>query len=145
MFKAIQPEAIQEVAMKILVGYDGSTAARLALQLAGKRARMWGAKIEVVNCMARKRELEYEDIQRLEHKLARELHDQCGADGTQYETHLLISGRQPGEDLVQFAEHNKIDEIVIGLKKRSKAGKLLFGSTAQYVILNAPCPVVSVK
>ena len=60
MFNAVEPEAIQEVAMKILVGYDGSTAARLALQLAGKRARIWGAKIEVVNCMVRKRELEYE-------------------------------------------------------------------------------------
>jgi nucleotide-binding universal stress UspA family protein len=40
---------------------------------------------------------------------------------------------------------HKIDEIVIAVKKRSKAGKWLFGSTAQYVIFNAPCPVVSVK
>ena len=62
-----------------------------------------------------------------------------------YETHLVISGRKFGEDLVQFAEQNKTDEIVIGIRRKSKAGKLLFGSTAQYVILNAPCPVVSIK
>jgi len=45
---------------------------------------------------------------------------------------------------VEFAQDNKIDEIVIGVKRRSKVGKMVFGSNAQYVILNAPCPVVTV-
>jgi nucleotide-binding universal stress UspA family protein len=131
--------------MNILVGYDGSTAAREALELAKKHAKVWGAKIDVVNCMARNRELDYEDIQMVEHKLEREVHDQFNSDDMPYETHLVISGLQSGEDLVRFAEQNKIDEIVIGVRRRSKAGKLVFGSTAQYVILNAPCPVISIK
>ena len=131
--------------MNILVGYDGSTAAREALGSARKRSKVWGGKIDVVKCMARSRELNYEDIQMVEHKLEREVHDQFNSDDITYESHLLISGRQSGEDLVQFAERNKIDEIVIGVRRRSKAGKILFGSTAQYVILNAPCPVVSIK
>jgi len=38
-----------------------------------------------------------------------------------------------------------VDEIIVGVKRRSKVGKLLMGSTAQYVILQAPCPVVTVK
>jgi len=58
---------------------------------------------------------------------------------------LLVRGLRPGEDMVQFAGENKVDEIVIGIKRRSKMGKLLFGSTAQYVILHATCPVVTVK
>ena len=131
--------------MNILVGYDGSTAAGEALGLAKKRAKVWGAKIDVVKCMAQNRELNYEDIQKVEHKLDREVHDQLNPEDIAYETHLVISGLQSGEDLVQFAEQNKIDEIVIGVRRKSKAGKLLFGSTAQYVILNAPCPVVSIK
>ena len=131
--------------MRILVGYDGSNVAKEALELAGKHAMVWGAKIDVVNCMAQNRELKYEDIQMVEHKLEMEVHDQYNSEDIPYETHLVISGRQSGEDLVQFAEQNKIDEIVIGVRTRSKVDKLLFGSTAQYVILNAPCPVVSIK
>ncbi|MEE4265350.1 MAG: universal stress protein [Desulfobacteraceae bacterium] len=131
--------------MNILVGYDGSKAAGEALELARKRAKVWGAKIDVVKCMAQNRELNYDDIQKVEHQLEREVRAQFNSDDVPHETHLVISGRQFGEDLVQFAEQKKINEIVIGVRRRSKAGKLLFGSTAQYVILNAPCPVVSIK
>ena len=67
------------------------------------------------------------------------------SDGIPCEEHLLIRGLEPGEDLVHFAEENDIDEIVIGIKRRSKVGKFLFGSNAQYVILEAPCPVLTVK
>jgi len=52
---------------------------------------------------------------------------------------------EPGEDLVQFAEDNNADEIIIGIKKRSKVQKLLLGSNAQHVILHAPCMVISIK
>ena len=38
--------------MKILVGYDGSNVAKAALELARKHAMVWGAKVDVVNCMA---------------------------------------------------------------------------------------------
>ncbi|MBT7887657.1 MAG: universal stress protein, partial [Deltaproteobacteria bacterium] len=38
-----------------------------------------------------------------------------------------------------------INEIIIGIKKTSKVGKLVFGSTAQHVILESNCPVVTVK
>ena len=43
--------------MNILLGYDGSNAARMALELARKRAKAWGAKIDVVKCMAQNRKL----------------------------------------------------------------------------------------
>ena len=61
------------------------------------------------------------------------------------ESVLSVRGLEAGEDLVQLADENKVDEIIIGVRRRSKVGKLLFGSTAQFVILHAPCPVVSVK
>ena len=64
---------------------------------------------------------------------------------TYCEPKLLVRGLSPGEDLVQFSGENKVDEIVIGIKRRSKVGKFLFGSTAQYVILHASCPVFTVR
>jgi nucleotide-binding universal stress UspA family protein len=61
------------------------------------------------------------------------------------ETHLSVRGMPPGEDLVEYAKEKQIDQIVVGIRRRSKVGKLVFGSTAQYVILEAPCPVLTVK
>lgn len=49
------------------------------------------------------------------------------------------------KDIVQYAKENEVDEIVVGVKRRSKVGKLVFGSNAQYVIIEAPCPVLTVK
>ena len=86
----------------------------------------------------------YEDIEQAERGLewAKSSFDE---NEIECNTHLLIRGLAPGEDLVQFAEENKVDEIVVGVKRRSKVGKLLMGSTAQYIILQASCPVVCVK
>ena len=66
-------------------------------------------------------------------------------DDPPYEVQLLLTDLTPGEQLVKFAEDQKIDQIFLGIVKKSKVGKLLFGSTAQYVILHAPCPVVTVQ
>jgi nucleotide-binding universal stress UspA family protein len=50
-----------------------------------------------------------------------------------------------GEDIVIFAEENDIDQIYVGIRKKSRTSKLILGSTAQYIILKAKCPVISVK
>jgi nucleotide-binding universal stress UspA family protein len=66
-------------------------------------------------------------------------------NGIPVETHLLVRGFTPGEDFVEFAKEHDIDEIVVGIRKTSPVGKIVFGSNARYVILNAHCPVVTVK
>ena len=128
--------------MKILVAYDGSDMAKKALALAQEHAKGFDAKIYVLHSLVT-------DIAQKQHQQdERDMEDVKGLlerGGFSFETHLTVRSMMPGEHLVEFAEENRIDEIILGLRKRSKVGKLILGSTAQYVILNAPCPVVSVK
>jgi len=131
--------------MNILVGYDGSNAAKDAFKLAQKHAKANGSKIEIVKSVSRYLPLDYNKIQVAEEDLEREIRNQLNGDITNIETHLLVSSNSTGQNLVQIAELKKFDEIIIGVRKRSKVGKLLLGSTAQYVILNASCPVVTIK
>jgi nucleotide-binding universal stress UspA family protein len=130
--------------MKILVGYDGSRVAEDALKLAQEHARVFKADIHLLRSLQQGPELQKEDIEETESRLD-QLKLDFDFDKITCETHTSVTFLTPGEDLVLFAKDNDVDFIFIGVRKRSKVGKLVFGSTAQYVILEAPCPVVTVK
>ena len=134
----------REIKMKILVGYDGTNSAKEALNLAKSHAKIFGASVDVVTSMQKGTEQQREEIEQAERGLeyAKSLFEDSDITCN---THLLIRGLSAGEDLVEFAAEIQADEIIVGVKRRSKVGKLLMGSTAQFVILHAGCPVVSVK
>jgi nucleotide-binding universal stress UspA family protein len=52
---------------------------------------------------------------------------------------------EPAEELLAAAERLSAVLVVIGMRRRTPVGKLLMGSTAQRVLLQATCPVLSVK
>lgn len=130
--------------MKFLLGYDGSNAAKDAIALACKYAAVMKATVHVVTSMGRGTEDNQKEIDEAQHSLAyaESLFEKAGIA---CESHLMIRGLSPGEDLVRFAAENGVDLVFVGVKRRSKVGKLLMGSTAQYVILNAPVPVISIR
>ncbi|HET8981968.1 MAG TPA: universal stress protein, partial [Pedococcus sp.] len=65
--------------------------------------------------------------------------------GVEHEVRQLVRGLDPADDLVNVAAEVNADIIVIGLRRRSPVGKLILGSNAQRVLLDAPCPVLAVK
>jgi nucleotide-binding universal stress UspA family protein len=129
--------------MKILVGYEESKVAEEALKVALKQARAFNADLFIVTVLEQSRELQKEDIEAAEDRLEK-LKRTHNINDLVCETSASVSFLSPGEYLVEFAQDNNIDEIVIGVKRRSKVGKLVFGSNAQFVILSAPCPVITV-
>ena len=131
--------------MKILVAYTGGTKLdKMVLALAKKHAKAFNGKIYIAHSMESLSEKEIDDLDKIKNDLDH-LKTSVEKEGIPCETHVLIRGVTPGADLVDYANDEKIDEIIIGLEKKSRVGKLLFGSNAQYIILEAECPVVSLK
>lgn len=129
---------------RILVGYDGSNAGKEALSVAVRQATAFGAHLYIIRSLSGSRERKVERIQDAEGDLAW-AESYAKEKGVSCEIHLLVRGLRPGEDLVQFAEENRIDLTVVGIRRRSNVGKMVFGSNAQYIIMEAPCPVLTVK
>ena len=92
---------------------------------------MRGAGLVVVDASA---EVETDD-------LAAEL----AASGVSYQIRTPADVHDSAEELLRTAETTSADFIVIGLRRRSPVGKLLLGSNAQRVLLDAACPVLAVK
>jgi nucleotide-binding universal stress UspA family protein len=55
------------------------------------------------------------------------------------------TGLEASEDLLNIAEEVGAELLVIGLRRRTPVGKLILGSNAQRILLDAHCPVLAVK
>lgn len=81
------------------------------------------------------------DIQRVDRiKTVRRVNNILEEAGVEHEVRELPS--PPGENIVELAESEDVDEVVMGGPKRSPAEKVLLGSVTQTVIMNADVPVV---
>jgi nucleotide-binding universal stress UspA family protein len=130
--------------MKIVVAYDMTDRAEKALAVGLDYSKKFNATLVLIASLVGGAKEDVEEINAFEKGL-RLAEKKAKDNGVKCEKHLLMRGNAPGEDVVSFATENGVDLIVIGVKKRSKVGKLMFGSTAQFIILEADCPVLAVK
>jgi len=130
--------------MLILVGYNGSDAAKAAVRLTAELARSLDARVQVMISMEGGPRERPEDIAQAQTHLT-EARRLMADEGVPCEVFQSARGMGPGEDLVDYARESGVDMIVVGVEKRSRTQKILLGSTAQYIILKAPCPVLTVK
>ncbi len=130
--------------MAVVVGYVPTAEGRAALRQAVQECRLRNTRLVVINSSRGGNALSAVDAARS----AQELDDvaaQLDADGLEHEVRQLVRGLEPSEDLIAVAEEVAAQVIVIGLRRRSPVGKLILGSNAQRVLLDAPCPVLAVK
>ncbi|MEO5743886.1 MAG: universal stress protein [Terracoccus sp.] len=130
--------------MAIVVGYVATREGRAALKRAAEECVLRGTKLVVISSHRGGKDFDAEESLRFEAELDRvkEMLQQKGLD---HEVRSLVRGNDPAEDLISVAEAESADFIVIGLRRRSPVGKLILGSNAQRILLDASCPVLAVK
>ena len=128
----------------IVVGYVPKPEGKAALRRAAEEAKLRGSRLVVVNSHRGGREFDRDDAIESETQLA-EVKSELEELGVPHDVRQLVRGMDPAEDLVNVAAEVDAELIIIGLRRRSPVGKLILGSNAQRVLLDAPCPVLAVK
>ena len=76
----------------------------------------------------------------------RDLADRLTDAGVDYTVHARLGdGSTDGDRFAELAAEIDADLVIVGGRGRTPAGKAVFGSTAQTIMLNAPCPVTFVR
>ena len=123
---------------RLLVGTDGTAASERLLDYLDGNVD-GDDTVYIVNSLKGGDETSSDDIS--EGDEAIEILEE-GLEGTAtVESHQYIRGNAPIEDLLAAGEEFEIDEYIIGVRKRSPVGKMMFGSTAQNLLLETDLPV----
>jgi nucleotide-binding universal stress UspA family protein len=126
-----------------MVCYDDTSTARDTVRLAQKHAAVWNAEIDVVKTITREDPIKHSRLKEREEQFEAQIRELFEETDIPFKMQLLVNSTPAGEQIVRYAARKNIDMICMGIEKKSKVGKLIFGSTAQYVILKAPCPVLT--
>lgn len=128
--------------MNIVVGYIGTPEGRAALERAVAEAALRDAHLVVVRRFSGQEE--GEQILHARDELE-DVDDRLTKTNISFEIRELARGSGAGDEIVEVAREVDAELIVIGIRRRSPVGKLILGSNAQDILLNADCPVLAVK
>ncbi len=142
--------------MKVLVPIDGSKHSTEGLRVAAHFAKTNKAKIFILNVILSVADVDLElsasERDRLLQSLKRRGEDLLAKAKDQMKTHgvtdintVLATADSPAQEIVSFAEKEKIDLIVIGSKGKSATARFLLGSVASKVVKYSHCCVYVVK
>jgi nucleotide-binding universal stress UspA family protein len=138
------------VYQKILVGYDGSQAAKKAFDTACNLALQHGAELFVL-AVARPPEIAddveteavIENSRHYHRRMLAELKAPLAA--RKIKCHMEVAVGHPAEQIIYHADKYRADLIVVGDRGRSKFARLLLGSTSKQVVEHADRPVLLVR
>lgn len=128
--------------MSVVVGYIPTPEGEAALERAIREAQAGRAELVVINSS---RGDAYVDQRFVQADEATALARRLAAAGVEHRLLQPLRGHDAADEVLQAAESHRAELIVIGLRKRTPVGKLIMGSTAQRILLQAECPVLAVK
>jgi len=141
---------------------DGSESSMKAAGYAVEIAKEYGAQVIALNVIVSQLGYAYSsgafglvgpstinDLLEKSKQEAQKWFDEIGknatANGVQLKTEVVASPTSVAPAIVDYAEKNKVDLVVVGTRGRSGFTKLLLGSVASGVVTYASCPVMVVK
>ena len=125
--------------MAIVVGFIATPEGRAALEAAMVEAERRDDRLIVV--VHGSRGADQAEVERT----VDEARDRLEQTTIGHDVRHVQRGNDVAEDLIQTATEAGAELIVIGLRRRSPVGKLILGSNAQRILLDASCPVLAVK
>ncbi|KLU08181.1 MULTISPECIES: universal stress protein [Kocuria] len=125
--------------MTVVVGYMPTAPGHAALDAAIREAERRGTDLVVVQPRPKRHQTPEvgADIDVEREKLTR--------SGLRYELREPEHDSDPADVILDTAREREAELIVLGIRRRSPVGKIIMASTAQRVLLESPCPVLSVK
>lgn len=125
--------------MTVVVGYVPRPEGRAALDAAVEEVRLTGERLVVCACRVGDRSAPgaEEDLAAVEARLSRE--------SVAHEVRRAPAGRAPADELLDAVTSTGARLVVIGLRRHTVIGRLIAGTTAQQIVLDAPCDVLAVK
>jgi Kef-type K+ transport system membrane component KefB len=137
---------------RILVPTNGSLASRRAVQAAFSLASDGDGEVlilkvvrpEATMCNIETRESILERQYIIAHQIVDELGEIGHSLGVQTYT-AVQPGDEPEHVIIEVAEHAHIDLIILGTNVRAGSERLYLGARVEYILRNAPCPVIVVN
>jgi nucleotide-binding universal stress UspA family protein len=128
--------------MTIIVGYVPKPEGRAALKRASEEARVRREDLVIVNFSSGEALADFSivDVKELE-----TLKQGLIQEGVSCEVLQDLAVGDVANEITEVAAMKRARMIVIGMRRRSPVGKFVLGSTAQRVLLQAPCDVLAVK
>lgn len=123
----------------IVVGFIATAEGRAALEAAVAEAQRRDERLQVL--VHAPRGSDQSDID----TAVAEARERLDSTEVGFDVRHVQRGDDVAEALMSAAEQTDASLIVIGLRRRSPLGKLILGSNAQRILLDAPCHVLAVK
>jgi nucleotide-binding universal stress UspA family protein len=127
--------------MSVVVGYIPNEYGEAALSEALAEAVRRGTGVIVVNTTKGDSLV---DKKYVGEQARSELEQRLSAAPVDVELRQTI-GLDPADEILDVAREVGAEALVIGIRHRSQVGKMLMGSVATRLLMEAPCPVVAVK